>query len=169
LKKEIVNRVANSKLVTIDLEDFYPEGSRISIDISQWLYQGIVLREKEFREHLKNHDWSQYQNTYVALHCSTEAIVPSWAFILVSLQLTTIAKKTVVGTLKDLETLLFFEIIEKIDISEYANMPIIIKGCTHKPIPENALLFLAQKLQPVAKSIMFGEACSSVPLFKKSK
>ncbi len=169
MKEEIVNRVANSKLVTIDLEDLYPEGLRMSLDISQWLYEGIVLREKEFRAALDAYDWSPYENAYVAIHCSTDAIVPGWAFMLVSLRLNEVAKKAVIGSQNDLETLIFSEIISEMDPSAYSEKPVIIKGCSHKPIPENAYVLLAQKLQSTAKSILYGEACSSVPLFKKPK
>ncbi len=169
MSEEIINRVANSKLVTFDLEDYYPEGKRVLFDISIWLFEGIVLREKDFREQVLNHDWSQYQNKYVALHCSTNAVVPAWAYILVSLHLAPFAKKTVVGDLEILETVLFSEVLSKFDFDEYVDKPVIIKGCAHKPIPENAYVLLAQKLQPVAKSIMYGEACSSVPLFKRSR
>lgn len=169
MKEEIINRVANSKLVTIDLEAYYPEGKRLSLDISQWLYEGIVLREKEFRAAMKAHDWSPYKDAFVSIHCSTDAIIPGWAFMLVSLQLNLVAKKAVVGSQNDLETLIFSEIISDIDPSDYIDKPVIIKGCAHKPIPENAYVLLAQKLQSTAKSILYGEACSSVPLFKKSK
>jgi len=169
LKDKIVNRVANSKLVTLDLEELYPDGPRLAIDISNWLLEGVVLHEKDFREHLANNDWSQYKNAYVALHCSTDAIIPGWAYMLVSLQLTSIARKVIVGTITDLETLIFSEIIAQMDLSVYKDIPVIIKGCGHKPVPENAFVLLAQKLRPIAKSIMYGEACSSVPLYKKSE
>ncbi len=167
MSEEIINRVANSKLVTFDLEDFYPKGERILFDISQWLMEGIVLREKDFRENAKSHDWSRYAGCYVALHCSTDAIVPGWAYILLSLHLAPFANKVTVGSLEDLESILYAEILQNMDFSEYADKPVIIKGCAHKPIPGNAYVLLAQKLQPLAKSIMYGEACSSVPLFKR--
>ena len=169
LKDKIVNRVANSKLVTIDMEDLYPEGARLNLDISNWLLEGVVLHEKDFRAHLSKNDWSQYKNAYVALHCSTDAIVPGWAYMLVSLHLSSIARKVIVGTITDLETLIFSEIITQMDLSVYKDKPVIIKGCGHKPVPENAFVLLAQKLRPIAKSIMYGEACSSVPLYKKNK
>lgn len=169
MEKEIINRVANSQLVTIDLEDFYPKGERVTVDISQWLFEGIILKEKEFRAHLKNLDPSKYSNSYVAIDCSTDAIVPGWAYMLVALQLKPTTKKVVVGSLEVLETLLFSEIIKDLNIEPYKNKPIIIKGCTNKPIPQNAYVLLAQKLQPIAKSIMYGEACSSVPLYKMKK
>ena len=167
MKEEIIKRVANSILVTLDLEDFYPEGKRAEIDISQWLFEGIVLREKDFREALKNQDWSQYQDCFIALNCSTDAIVPGWAYILVSLELNPFVKKSVVGSLETLESILYSEIIKSLDLEPFRNKPVIIKGCAHKPIPQNAFVLLAQRLQPIAKSIMYGEACSSVPLFKK--
>ncbi|MDV7186353.1 DUF2480 family protein [Lutibacter sp. TH_r2] len=166
MSNEIVNRVANSQLKTIDLEEFYPKGNRIVLDIKPWLFHELILKENEFRAHLKNHNWEQYKNSYVALTCSSEAIIPSWAFMLISTYLTN-AKKIVVGNLETLETILFSEIISKFNISEFKNKPIIIKGCANKPIPSTAYTQLINKLQPVAKSIMFGEACSTVPLFKK--
>lgn len=167
MSEEIINRVANSKLLTFDLEEIYPKGERVSFDISQWLMEGIVLRESEFREKVKEHDWSQYQNKYIALFCSTDAIVPGWAYILLSLHFAPYAKKVTVGSLDQLESILFTELLNNLDVSEYTDKPVIIKGCAHKPIPQNAYVLLAQKLQPVAKSIMYGEACSSVPLYKK--
>jgi hypothetical protein len=166
---EIINRVANSKLRTFDLEDLYLGGKRVQIDIAQWLYEGLLLREKDFRTQLEVHDWKQYKNQLVALHCSTEAIVPSWAFMLVSLYLQDYALKVVKGTLQDLELVLYVEQIHQLDVSEFENLPVIIKGCADKPVPETAYLLLIEKLKPVAKSIMYGEACSSVPLFKKRK
>ncbi|MFC7356333.1 DUF2480 family protein [Jejudonia soesokkakensis] len=168
MAEEILNRVANSKLVTFDLEELYPEGKRISFDISPWLLEGIVLKEQDFRKTAKNHDWSSYQDTYVSLYCSTDAIVPGWAYMLLTMYLAPFAKKVTVGTLEELETVLFSEIIETIDLDSFKDKSIIIKGCAHKPIPQNAFVLLATKLQPIAKSIMYGEACSSVPLYKKS-
>ncbi|MGO4913385.1 DUF2480 family protein [Leeuwenhoekiella sp. W20_SRS_FM14] len=164
--EEIINRVANSKLITFNLEDLYLPGKREVIDISQWLTEGFILREKDFRESLKNYDWSVYQDTFVALSCSTDAIVPAWAFMLVSTYLQPVAKKIVVGTLTDLETVLYAEEIQKLDVSEYRDQYVIIKGCSNKPVPQNAYILLTQKLQATVKNLMFGEACSSVPLYK---
>lgn len=166
---EIVNRVANSSLVTIDLEDLYVDGARSAIDISPWLLEGLILKEKEFRAHVAAQDWSQYQNHFVALHCSTDAIIPGWAYMLVSTAINPFAKKVVVGSLETLETLLFEAQLEKLPLETYMNKPIIIKGCSNKPVPPNAYISLLQKVQPIAKSIMYGEACSSVPLYKKPK
>jgi hypothetical protein len=167
MANEIVNRVANSQLKTIDLEDFYPKGERVILDIKNWLYHELILKENDFREHLKNHDWSQYQNKYVALTCSADAIIPSWAFMLISTYISPFSKKVIVGNITNLETSIFQDIINSIAIEEYIEKPIIIKGCSNKPIPETAYLQLIEKLQPIAKSIMFGEACSTVPLFKQ--
>ena len=164
---EIINRVANSALITIDLEEYYPKGVRVCFDIKDWLHEGLVLREKEFRTFVKTHDWTVYENQFVALHCSTDAIIPGWAFMLIRLQLSGIAKQVVVGDLETLETALYQIIINDLDLSFCSNKPVIVKGCSNKPVPKNAYLFLINKLQPIAKSIMYGEACSSVPLFKK--
>lgn len=166
---EIINKVANSSLEVFDLEDYYPSGIRTQIDISQWLYEGFLLKEKDFREALKNHDWSQYQNHLVAIHCSTDAILPAWASILVTTYVSPFAQKVVLGTINDLETALYQEILSKIDYSQYQNKPIILKGCSKKPVPESAYIIAIQELQKVAKSVMYGEACSAVPLFKKAK
>lgn len=166
---EIINRVANSVLEVFDLEDYYPNGIRTQIDISQWLLEGFILKEKDFREALKNHDWSQYQNHFVAIHCSTDAIVPAWASILVATHVLPFAQKVVSGNLNDLETALYQEILPTLDYTFYQDKPVIIKGCSKKPVPESAYIMAVQKLQPIAKSIMYGEACSAVPLFKKPK
>ena len=164
---EIVNKVANSALEVFDLEDYYPKGIRTEIDISQWLYEGFLLKEKDFREALKNHDWSQYENHYVAIYCSTDAIIPAWASILVTIHVFPFVKKVVSGNLQDLETSLYQEILSTIDYSKYQDKPVIIKGCSKKPVPESAYILAVQKLQPFAKSIMYGEACSALPLFKR--
>ncbi|OMP32090.1 DUF2480 family protein [Mangrovimonas sp. DI 80] len=164
---EIINRVANSKLVTIDLEDFYPKGARVLFDIKDWLFQELILKEKDFREHVKQHDWSQYQDGYLALHCSVDAIIPSWAYLLIATQASSYAKKVVVGNLQDLETSIFQEIVSQMEVEEFRDKPVIIKGCSNKPIPETAYTLLVSRLNGVAKSIMFGEACSTVPLYKK--
>ncbi len=167
MPKEIINRVAQSKLVTFNLEDYYPQGNRILFDISNWLLEGFILKEKDFREEAKNHDWQQYKNAYVALTCSTDAIIPAWAYMLLTTYLSQIAKKVVIGNLEQLESSIYQDIINKLDISSLKDLPIIIKGCSKKPVPKNAYIYLIEKLQPIAKNIMYGEACSSVPLFKR--
>lgn len=167
MEDKIINRVANSKLLTIDLEDYYPEGQRVLFDIKEWLFEGFVLREKDFRTQVTEFDWSQYQDSYVALTCSSDAIIPGWAYMLLSIQLEPFAKKTVIGTLDYLESSIYQDIINNLDVSDFKDKPIIVKGCSNKPVPQNAYTMLVNKLRPIAKSIMYGEACSSVPLFKK--
>ncbi|WP_424492566.1 DUF2480 family protein [Salinimicrobium sp. GXAS 041] len=167
MSAEIVNRVANSKLVTFDLEDLYPQGERVLFDISDWLLEGFVLREKDFRQAAKTHAWSAYDGKFVALHCSTDAIIPGWAYMLITTYLTPYAKKVVVGDIDLLNSILYSEVIDKLDVSQYADKPVIVKGCSNKPVPQNAYIQIIEKLQPVVKSLMYGEACSSVPLFKK--
>ncbi|MBA4152908.1 DUF2480 family protein [Flavobacterium sp.] len=166
---EIINKVANSALEVFDLEEYYPSGIRTEIDIAQWLEEGFLLKEKDFREALKNHDWSQYQNQFVAIFCSTEAILPAWATILVTVYLQPFAKKIILGKRSEIDTLLYLEILNQIDYSIYLNKPVILKGCSKRPVPESAYVLAVQHLQLFAKSIMFGEACSAVPLFKKVK
>lgn len=163
---EIINRVANSKLMVVDLEDYYPDGNRIVFDIKDWLFQGFVLREKEFRSLVDEYNWSQHQGDYIAITCSTDAIIPAWAFMLISIQMEPYAKQAIIGDLETLETALYQDIINNLNIESFIGKPVIIKGCSKKPVPTNAYLMLSKKLKPVVKSIMFGEACSSVPLFK---
>ena len=167
MAEEIINRVANSSLITIDLEDYYPEGNRILFDIKDWLYEELVLREKDFREFVKTHDWNQYQDSYVAILCSTDAIVPAWAFMLVASSLEPYAKKIVKGDLEQLESSIYQEVIPTIKLDHFKDKPVIIKGCSNKPVPTNAYLMMINRLKKVAKSVMYGEACSSVPLYKK--
>ena len=167
--EEIVNKVANSALEVFDLEDYYPKGIRSQIDISLWLLEGLLLKEKDFRAHLQLHDWSQYQDQYIAINCSTDAIVPAWASILVAVQLAPYAHKIVNGTIEDLDSALYEELLAKIDYSIYENKAVIIKGCSKKPVPMRAYILVAHYLQPFARSIMYGEACSAVPLFKAPK
>ena len=165
--EEIKNRVAESKLITFDLEDLYQEGRREVLDIKGWLHEGFILREKEFRAHLDNQDWSQYQSTYVALTCSTDAIVPGWAYMLVTSKLAPFAKKVVVGSLETLETSLYQEQLSQLDLKPFKDKPVIIKGCSNKPVPENSYILAMTQIQQVAKSVMYGEACSAVPLYKR--
>lgn len=167
--KEIINKVANSKLITIDLEEYYPQGKRVVFDIKEWLFEEIILKEKDFRASVKEHDWSQYQNDFVALTCTSDAIIPSWAYLLITANLASFAKKIVVGNLIDLEVSIFQDVIYNLSIEEYKDKPIIIKGCSEKEIPETIYVQLVSKLIPIAKSVMYGEACSTVPLYKKER
>ena len=166
--KEIVNRVAKSKIRTIDLETYFPKEKRVVIDISQWLFEGFILKEKDFRDSLENYAWQDFKNTYVTLTCSNDAIIPSWAYMLVSVYASEFAKKVIIGSLEDLETYIYNDIIEHLDLKDFEDKPVVIKGCSNKPIPQNAYIKLIEKLKPVARKIMYGEACSMVPLYKKS-
>ena len=167
MKKEIINRVAQSKLVTFDLEELYPEGRRVVFDIKDWLFEGLILREKEFRAKASEHDWSQYSGAYVALTCSTDAIIPGWAYLFLTSKLKPFARRVVVGDLEALETSVYQDILSDLDVADLKDKPVIIKGCSNKPVPQNAYVFAVERIQEVAKSVMYGEACSSVPLFKR--
>jgi len=167
--EEIKNKVAESGLITLSLEDYYPRGPRLSLDISPWLYEGLILREKEFRAYLKEHNWEQYQGAYVAVFCSADAIVPQWAYMLLASKLQSIAKKVVYGSPEQLEAMVMEEALKEVDLSGYQDQRLILKGCGDLPIPPHAYLYFTTRLQAVAKSIMFGEACSTVPIFKQGK
>lgn len=169
MQEEIINKVANSALEVFDLEDYYPKEIRTQIDMSQWLIEGFLLKEKDFRESLKNHDWQQYDNHLVAINCSTDAILPAWASILVTINVAPFAKKVVNGSLEDLDVAFYQDVLSTVDYSLYQGKSVIIKGCSKKPVPMSAYVLSAQKLQPFAKSIMYGEACSAVPLYKAAK
>lgn len=169
MEEEIINRVSQSNLVVIDLEEYYPKEARIVFDIKDWLYEGFILKEKEFRTTAKEYDWSQYQNTHVALTCSTDAIIPAWAFMLLQSYLQDVALTVTIGTLEDLDKVYYQKKIAALDVQFIVDKPVIVKGCSKKPVPENAYIQLLHKIQPHAKSIMYGEACSAVPIYKKPK
>ncbi len=169
MEGEIVNKVANSALEVFDLEDYYPKGIRTQIDISQWLHEGFLLKEKDFREALKNHDWSQYHNHLVAINCATDAIIPAWALILATVYVSPFAQIVVTGSLQDLDAFCYQETLSKLDYTPYQDKAVILKGCSKKPVPESAYILAIQQLQKVARSVMYGEACSAVPLYKRSK
>jgi hypothetical protein len=167
MENEIINKVASSGLINIDLEDYYIKGPRKQIDITGQLFMGQILREKDFREWIKTHNWQQYQDAFVAVHCSADAIVPVWAYMLVAASLNTIAKRVVFGDLETLESELYKEIIDSIDVAAFFGQRLIIKGCGNLPVPRSAFVNLTSKLLPIAKSIMYGEACSTVPVYKR--
>lgn len=167
MENEIVNKVSNSGIITIDLEDFYTTGERVLFDIKPLLFKELILKEKEFRDFIKTNDWSKYQNKLIALTCTADAIVPTWAYMLLTLALQPFAKKVVFGDLQTLETLLFAEQLEKIVVKDYKDARIVIKGCGEIDLPKNAYVQLTALLQPHVKSIMYGEPCSTVPLYKK--
>lgn len=169
MENEIVNRVANSGLITIDLEEYYHPAERIVIDITDQLFQGLILREKDFREYIASHNWGQYQDKNIAICCTADAIVPTWAFMLLCSALEPYANKVVFGTLQTLEEVLYQEAIATIDISTYIDQRIVIKGCSNKPVPTFAYVAITERLRPIARSIMYGEPCSTVPIYKKAR
>lgn len=165
----IINKVAQSGLVEFNLEEYYPKGERILFDMKEHLFQGLILREKDFREFVKNENWNKYQDKFVAITCTADAIVPTWAYMLLATELQSYAKKIVFGDLKTLETLIFQEALSKINPNDFFDKRIVIKGCSNLPVPESAYVEITRILKPVAKSIMYGEPCSTVPIYKKSK
>jgi len=169
MENEIVNKISQSGIITIDLETFYPQGERVLFDIKDLLFQGLVLREKDFREYIKNEDWNKYKGKYVAIICSADAIVPTWAYMLLAIQIGSVAKKVVFGDLETLETILYSEILNQLKIDDFKDARIVIKGCGNLPVPKAAYVQITSLLMPVAKSIMYGEPCSTVPLYKKGK
>ena len=168
-EKEIVNRVANSSIITFDLEQYYESGERVLIDIKDQLFQGLILREKDFRDYIKAHNWSQYKNKFVAITCSEDVVIPSWAYILLTTVLEPHAKTIVFGNLQDLETKIFYDSLAKIQWHQFKDAKVVIKGCSKVAVPLSAYVEAARLLRPHAASIMFGEPCSTVPVYKKSK
>ncbi len=164
---QIVNRVANSALQVIDLETLYQEGTRTLLSITDFLDEGVVLREQSFRERLKSHNWQAYQNHLVAVYCPQDVLVPQWATLLLVTYLQPVTQYVLVGNLNDLEQQLFSEKLAQIDFAAYQDGIVMIKGCSNKPVPQQALGLLAAKLTPIVKKLSYGEACSSVPLYKK--
>lgn len=166
MEEFIENKVDKSGLITISLDDFYVEGERVLIDIKDLLYEGLILREKDVREFVKNENWEKYLNKFVAIYCSADAIVPMWSYMLIASALEPFAKEILFGDLKELEVQLFINEIKKLEIEKYRNKRVIIKGCGKVQIPEAAYVAITLKLRPVVKSLMFGEACSTVPIYK---
>ena len=168
-KDRIVNKVSNSKLVSIDLEDYYTEGERIEFDIAPFLFQGIVLKEMDFRTAMKNLDWETYRDKFVAIHSSVDAIIPTWAYMLIATKLESIAKDFFFGDIEKLEEYLILTEINRIDFVKFQDSLIVVKGCSNKPIPNSAYVELSKKLKPYVKSFMYGEPCSTVPVYKRPK
>lgn len=164
---EIRNRVKESGIVAMDLADFKPQLALVEIDLKEQLWQELAIREKDFRVWIKDHDWKQYENCCAYIHCSADAIIPTWAYMLVSSELVKRGVDHLKGSRADLERKLISEAIERLDVSEFSNARIIIKGCSSITDPAFAMIRLMQKLQPVCSSIMYGEPCSSVPVFKR--
>lgn len=167
--EEIVNRVATSGLVSLDLETLHTHGARMVYDLKDNLFHGLMLKEKDFRQFLKSHDWEQYRGALVAVQCSADAIIPSWAYMLVSLHLQPVARAVVCGSLEILEQTLFRNAIDALDVEAYRDKKIVVKGCSKVLVPVDAYSYLAYRLRPVVASLMFGEPCSTVPLYKAGR
>ena len=165
----IENRVAKSGIITLDLVDFIPAGNQYIVDMKDFMQDGLILREKDFRLRIKEKDWSEFQDGFVAVSNSSDGIIPLWAYMLVSSALQPYSSFVVRGNKSHLKGALLKRSIEAIDESEYKDKRVIIKGCGKESIPESAYITITQKLQPVVRSLMFGEACSTVPVFKKSR
>lgn len=162
-----INKVAESGLVTLDMETWYPRGETALFDLKDHLFMGMILKEKDFREALKNLDWSTYQGKHVALFCSADAIIPVWAWMLVAANLQPVAKEIVMGDEKELHKQLFLKNLSAIDINEYKDKRIVIKGCGETAIADFVYMEITKLLRPVAQSIMYGEPCSTVPVYKR--
>lgn len=167
MAEELINKVAESGLVTLDLENYYPRGEVAEFDLKPFLFMELILKEKDFREKLKAHDWEPYRDKLVAVTCTADAIIPVWAYMLVAAQLQPVAKVLVLGDEKELLKKVFLDSIAGIDANEYADKRVVVKGCGETPIGEFAYMEITKKLLPVAKSIMYGEPCSTVPVFKR--
>jgi len=166
MSDEIVNRVANSALIAIDLADYAPSQSIAVLDVKDFLFQEIILKEKEFRANLKEFDFSIYQDKIIAINCSSDAIVPMWAFMLVTSFLKGIASKIHFGKKEDVFQQIFTANIDAIDATEFKNKKVIVKGCGQIPLSESLYIAITKKLQNTVSSLMFGEACSAVPVLK---
>ncbi|MFB0909057.1 MAG: DUF2480 family protein [Spirosomataceae bacterium] len=156
-------------MITFDLAEYYHRGERIIYDLKDNLFMGMILKEKDFRDFLKGHDWTQYEGKNVAITCSEDAIIPIWAYMLLTLKLEPYANCVIFGSLDDLEKKLFDEVLEKVDFSDFLDKRVVVKGCGELPIPTNTYVEVTRKLQPYVKSMMFGEPCSTVPLYKKPR
>jgi hypothetical protein len=169
MAEEIINRVASSGLVTFNLEEFYHPGERVVYDLKDNLFMDLILKEKDFRAFLKEHDWSQFAGKNVAITCSEDVVIPTWAYMLLTLALEPFANCVIKGGLKDLEIKLYQEALSSVDFEQFNDNRVVVKGCSKVDVPEEIYVEVARKLQPIVKSLMFGEPCSTVPLYKKRK
>lgn len=169
MENTLVNRVANSPIVTLNLEHHYPEAEVVVFDIKDYLYMELMLKEKDYRQGLRDHDWAQYEGKVVCIYCSTDAIIPIWAYMLAATYAGSIALDIYQGSPADYIKDYYRAHIAELDVDQYTDRPIVIKGCSDKPVPPAAYMELTRRLLPVAKSIMYGEPCSTVPVYKKPK
>ncbi|MFT5165789.1 MAG: hypothetical protein ACI8P3_001018 [Saprospiraceae bacterium] len=169
MDKPLVNKVAGSGLITINLEDFFPKAEVMVFDLKDYLFMELILKEKDFREALKEHDWTQYDEKNLVIQCSTDAIIPVWAYMLVAACAEPHAKKIFQGDIDTFYKVAFMSALDQVDASQYDQQRIVIKGCSDKPVPPAAYVELTRKLRPYAQSIMYGEPCSTVPIFKRPR
>jgi len=167
--EEIINKVKNSGLVTLDLTDFLPKKEIVEVDLEKMLWQGLVLKEKDFRAFIATEDWSAYKDKIVAVHCSADAIVPTWAYMLIASSLSDHAAEIHYGTMDDARTRHISQKIAHLNELDYTDSRVVIKGCAEIPNPESLFLELTLKLRPVVTSLMYGEPCSTVPVYKKKR
>lgn len=168
-ERPIINKVASSGIITLDLEELYPAGERVVFDLKPLLWQEVALKEDDLRAFCKEHDWSQYTGKLVSVHCSADAIVPTWAYMLVATHLQPYAAFVTQGAMEHLERAVFTRFVQQLDMEPYRNARVVVKGCSKLPVPLNAYVELSTKLRPVVRSLMFGEPCSTMPLFKRPK
>ena len=168
MENKLVNRVANSGIITLNLEDYFPEKAIAELDIKEFLFHELILKEKDFRTSMKELDWTQYQDSHLCVYCSNDAIIPTWAYMLIASHAQEFAASVFTGTKHQFLNHFYMNQIENINVDKYANERIVIKGCSNKPVPPGAYMALTYKLKPHAKKIMFGEPCSTVPIYKKS-
>ena len=169
MSEVFTNKVAESGILTIDLESFFPKEEIVVFDIKDYLFMGLILKEKDFRAALKELSLEKYEHKIVAVTCSADAIIPMWAYMLIASLLQPVCIDVILGNADEVQNKLLLQNIHQIDVAAYMDNRIVVKGCGEKPIPEEAYLEITNKLRPVAKSIMFGEPCSTVPVFKKPK
>lgn len=165
----LVNRVANSGLITLNLEDYYPKQEIATFDLKGFLFMEMILKEKDFRAALKEHNWTQYEGKILTVLCSADAIIPVWAYMLVATYAEPFATDIFQGTTEEYLKAVYRGVLKDMDFSQYEGKRIVIKGCSNEPVPPAAYLALTTKLRPFAQSIMYGEPCSTVPIFKRPR
>jgi hypothetical protein len=166
MSEAIVNKVSESGLITLDLEQYYPREEVVLFDFKDYLFMGLILKEKDFREALKNLELEAYRNKYVGVTCSADAIIPPWAYMLVASYLQPVARDVIMGDEKEVHKTIFLQNIQGIDVNEFTGQRVVVKGCGETPIGEFAYMEVTKRLRPVAKTIMYGEPCSTVPIYK---
>jgi len=167
MDKPLVNRVANSGIITINLEDYFPKDEIVVFDIKDYLFKELILKEKDFRLALKEFDWQSLQGKILLIYCSSDAIIPVWAYMLVASYASPVASEVFQGTTEEFLKTHYVKALDTIDLNALQNQRVVIKGCSHKPVPPSAYANLTNLLQPVVRSIMYGEPCSTVPIYKR--